>query len=54
MAYRGAIGVSVLVAAVLTTIAASRAFDETKYPDLKGHLRRWRCSSDRALHSPGD
>jgi len=36
MAYRGAIGASVLVAALLMTVTASQAFDETKYPDLKG------------------
>src|SRR5262252_6964352 len=40
MAYRGAIGASVLVAALLMTAAPSRAFDETKYPDLKGQWRR--------------
>src|SRR5712675_443693 len=40
MAYRGAIGTSVLAAAVLMTVTASQAFDETKYPDLKGQWRR--------------
>jgi len=40
MAYRGAIAASVVAAALLTTVAASWAFDETKYPDLKGQWRR--------------
>src|SRR5262245_16879202 len=40
MAYQGAIGASVLAAALLMAVTASRAFDETKYPDLKGQWRR--------------
>src|SRR5260370_2796362 len=45
MAYQGAIGASVLtaallMAALLMTVTASQAFDETKYPDLKGQWRR--------------
>src|SRR5258707_8123288 len=40
MAYRGAIGASVLAAVLLMTVTASQAFDETKYPDLKGQWRR--------------
>src|SRR5260370_10339281 len=40
MAYRCAIGASVLAAALLMTVTASHAFDETKYPDLKGQWRR--------------
>src|SRR5260370_13545085 len=40
MTYLGAIGASVLAAALLTTVTASQAFDETKYPDLKGQWRR--------------
>jgi len=40
MAYQGAIGASVLAAALVITTAASQAFDETKYPDLKGQWRR--------------
>src|SRR5262249_9352901 len=40
MAYQGTIGASVLAAALLITTAASQAFDETKYPDLKGQWRR--------------
>jgi hypothetical protein len=40
MAYRGATGTSVLAAALLMTVATSWAFDETKYPDLKGQWRR--------------
>ena len=37
---RGALAVSVLSAALLSTIVAASAFDETKYPDLKGQWRR--------------
>src|SRR5260370_18446103 len=40
MAYRCAIGASVLAAALRMTVTASQAFDETKYPDLKGQWRR--------------
>jgi hypothetical protein len=40
MFYRSSIGVSVLAATLLTTIAGAAAFDETKYPDLKGEWRR--------------
>jgi hypothetical protein len=37
---RSALVVSVLSAALLSTIVAASAFDETKYPDLKGQWRR--------------
>jgi hypothetical protein len=37
---RGSTGVFVLAAALLTTTVAALAFDETKYPDLKGQWRR--------------
>jgi hypothetical protein len=40
MFYRGLIGGSVLAAALLATIGGAWAFDETKYPDLKGQWRR--------------
>jgi hypothetical protein len=40
MAYAGAIGASLVATALLVTAAPSRAFDETKYPDLKGQWRR--------------
>src|SRR5260370_37882139 len=40
MAYQGAIGACVLASALLMTVTASQAFDETKYPDLKGQWRR--------------
>jgi hypothetical protein len=40
MVYRGTIAASVVAAALLMTVTASRAFDETKYPDLKGQWRR--------------
>jgi hypothetical protein len=40
MAYRGAVGASVVAGALLVSVGASQAFDETKYPDLKGQWRR--------------
>ena len=40
MAYRGAIGASLLATALVVTAVPSRAFDETRYPDLKGQWRR--------------
>jgi hypothetical protein len=40
MFYRGSIWASVLAAALLTTLAGAWAFDESKYPDLKGQWRR--------------
>src|SRR5260370_11494945 len=45
MAYQGAIGAVVVkaalsMAALLMAVTASQAFDETKYPDLKGQWRR--------------
>src|SRR5438105_12774553 len=40
MLYRGSIALSVLAAALLATIAGASAFDESKYPDLKGQWRR--------------
>jgi hypothetical protein len=40
MPERGAIVVSMLLAALLSTVVGAWAFDETKYPDLKGQWRR--------------
>jgi len=40
MFYRSFIGPLVLAVAALATIDGSSAFDETKYPDLKGQWRR--------------
>jgi hypothetical protein len=40
MRHRALIGAAALVAAVLITNADARAFDETKYPDLKGQWSR--------------
>ena len=37
---RSLIGTSVLAATLLMTITGAWAFDETKYPDLKGQWRR--------------
>jgi hypothetical protein len=40
MLCRGSVGVLVLVAALLTAVSSASAFDEEKYPDLKGMWRR--------------
>src|SRR5207244_2605196 len=40
MLYRGSIALSVLAATLLMTMTGAWAFDETKYPDLKGQWRR--------------
>jgi hypothetical protein len=40
MLERGSIGACALAAALLATIAGANAFDESKYPDLKGQWRR--------------
>jgi hypothetical protein len=40
MGFRSSIGAAALVAALLMTIGAAAAFDESKYPDLKGKWRR--------------
>jgi hypothetical protein len=40
MLYRNSIEAIALVAALLTPLASAQAFDETKYPDLKGQWRR--------------
>jgi hypothetical protein len=40
MRYRKPIGATALVAALLMTIGGAAAFDESKYPDLKGQWRR--------------
>ena len=37
---RGSIIASVVTGVLLSTIVAASAFDETKYPDLKGLWRR--------------
>ena len=42
MRYRSSIGALALVAALSTTFAGAFAFDETKYPDLKGQWSRVR------------
>ena len=40
MRFRNSIGATALAAALLTMIGGVAAFDETKYPDLKGQWRR--------------
>jgi hypothetical protein len=40
MLYRGLIGTVVLAAAFATTLTGAQAFDESKYPDLKGQWVR--------------
>jgi hypothetical protein len=40
MFYRGSIGASMLAAALAATMTGAFAFDQTKYPDLRGEWRR--------------
>jgi hypothetical protein len=40
MVFRGLIGACAVAAALSATVCAAFAFDETKYPDLKGQWRR--------------
>jgi hypothetical protein len=40
MRYRGSIGLLALAASVLATLSGALAFDESKYPNLKGEWRR--------------
>jgi hypothetical protein len=40
MCFRNSIGATVLAAALMMTIGGAAAFDDTKYPDLKGQWRR--------------
>src|SRR2546430_5402341 len=40
MSDRGFIGVAAVLGALLTTIVGAHAFDQTKYPDLRGEWRR--------------
>ena len=41
MLYRGSIGAVTLALALLAASSAAQAFDESKYPDLKGQWRRF-------------
>ena len=40
MRFRNSIGAAVLAAALMMTIGGAAAFDDAKYPDLKGQWRR--------------
>jgi hypothetical protein len=43
MSFRNSICATALAAvALLMTIGAARAFDDSKYPDLKGRVEMWR------------
>jgi hypothetical protein len=53
MFHRGSIGVSVIVAALLTTVGDVSAFDQTKYPDLRGEWRRAPDTGVRVVQFPG-
>src|SRR5258708_28471251 len=48
MCYRSVIGVVAGVAALAVTLGAASAFDETKYPNLKGEWRRVAVSTGAA------
>jgi hypothetical protein len=50
MRFRKSIGAGVLAVALLMTIGGAAAFDEAKYPDLKG---QWRRASNRGLLAGG-
>src|SRR5438552_3563409 len=43
---RGLIGAAVMVAALLTASGGAQAFDQTRYPDLRGE---WRRAPDTAV-----
>ena len=51
MRFRNLIGATTLAAALLTMIGGAVAFDETKYPDLKG---QWRRAGNSGLLSGGN
>ena len=40
MCFRSSIGATALAAALMMTIGGAAAFDDSKYPDLKGQWRR--------------
>ena len=51
MRFRNSIGIAALAAALLMTAGSAAAFDETKYPDLKG---QWRRAGNAGLLSGGN
>ena len=51
MRFRNSIGIAALAAALLMTVGSAAAFDETKYPDLKG---QWRRAGNAGLLSGGN
>ena len=51
MRFRNSIGIAALAAALLMTAGSAAAFDETKYPDLKG---QWRRAGNAGLLSDGN
>ena len=50
MRFRNSIGAAALAAALLTMIGGAAAFDDTKYPDLKG---QWRRAGNSGLFAGG-
>src|ERR1700730_6148007 len=50
MRFRSSIGATALAVALMMTIGGAAAFDETKYPDLKG---QWRRASNAGLLAGG-
>jgi len=50
MRFRNSIGATAIVVALMMTVGGAAAFDETKYPDLKG---QWRRASNRGLLAGG-
>src|SRR5215831_15987099 len=54
MFHQGSIGVCVTLAALLMTVGGVSAFDQTKYPDLRGEWRRGpNTITVRVLQPPG-
>src|SRR5215470_19908484 len=51
MRFRNSIGAATLAAALLAMIGGAAAFDESKYPDLKG---QWRRTGNAGLLSGGN
>src|SRR5258708_5627411 len=50
MRFRNSVGATALVMALMMTIGGAAAFDETRYPDLKG---QWRRATNRGLLAGG-
>ena len=52
MGYRSSIGSLALIAALAMTFTVAQAFDETKYPDMKGQWNRVGVPNWQAVNGP--